>query len=168
MAAPTALSPTEIDGFIANILENDIPLQDGYRTIIMFTSNPDIAFFIKTITPPGYDGGDVIETTTMLNDLNRTFSARSLLTLTPVTFTAAFDPIVYTEVLTLLNNKTDTATLMLPDRSTIAFFGYLKNFDPQEFSEGTQPEAQCTIQPTNWDPVNKIEAGPVVTEIAGT
>ena len=162
MAAPSA-TPRDPPG--------GIPLQDGYQTLITFVSNTDIKFWERTVTPPGIDGGDPIERTTMHNTAWRTFGARSLRTLTPVSTTVTYDPAVLEEIMNvttgLLNVET-TITVTFADLSTIAFYGYLQNFEPSEVSEGSDPEATITIQPTNWDPDADVEAGPTVVEVAGT
>jgi hypothetical protein len=103
----------------------------------------------------------------MHNSTYRTFAPRQLATLTEITITAAYDPILYTEILALINQE-DTFTITFPDGSTVAFYGYIRSFDPQDCVEGTQPEATIVIQPTNWDPANNVEAGPAVAEVAGT
>ena len=158
MAAPSATARGTPGG---------IPLQDGYQTLITFVTNDTIKFWERTVTPPGVDGGDPIERTTMHNTAWRTFGARSLKTLTPVSTTATYDPAVYDEIEALLNVET-TVTVTFADGSTIAFYGYLQNFEPSEVSEGSDPECTITIQPTNWDPTNDVEAGPTVVEVAGT
>ncbi len=42
-------------------------LDDGYQTLIEFAENPAIKLWEKSVTPPGIDGGDAIDTTTMLH-----------------------------------------------------------------------------------------------------
>ena len=93
--------------------------------------------------------------------------ARSLKTLTPVSTTATYDPDVYNEIESAINVET-TITVTFADGSTIAFFGYLQNFEANEVSEGEDPECTITFQPTNWDPAANVEAGPTVVEVAGT
>ena len=144
-----------------------IPLRDGYQALITFVTNDVIKFWEKNVKPPGVDGGDAIPTTTMHNTTYRTFDARSLSELTDVTTTVAYDPAVYDEILALVNVRT-TVTVTFADGSTICFFGFLRLFDASDLEEGTQPEASITIKPTNWDPSNNVEAGPVVDEVAGT
>ena len=162
MAAPSAaasrVNPSSV---------GEIPLDDGFSTQIAFASDTDVAFWEKSITPPGLDGGDPIETTTMLNTLWRTLRARKLVTLTEITIVANYDPVVYTQVLALVNRE-DTVTIFFPDDSTLAFFGYLRMFTPGEHVEGSPPECNITVQPTNWDYVNNVEAAPVLVETAGT
>lgn len=144
-------------------------MPDGFATMITLGLNPTAKFWEKTVTPPGLDGGDAVETTTMHSAGWRTFAARNLKTLTDLVTTAAYDPDVFSddEVVGAINRE-DTITVTFPDGSTLAFFGYLRLFEPQEMNEGDQPEAQITITPTNWDHVNFVEAGPVMTEVPGT
>jgi len=157
--APTArVDPTSI---------TVIKMDDGYQTLITFAGDANISFWEKAVTPPGFDGGDAIETTTMFNTTYRTFGPRGLYTLTEASMTVAWDPVCYTEVVAIINVE-DTITVTFPDGTTLAFFGYLKNFDPSEFVEGTQPEASITIQPTNFDSANKVIAGPFLTNVTGT
>jgi hypothetical protein len=144
-----------------------IPLGDGYSTKIAFALDPDISFWEKTVAPGGWDGGDAIEATTMHNATYRTFRSRSLVTLNESSTTVAYDPDVYDEILAIINVE-GSITVHFPDGSTLDFFGYLRTFEPSDNEEGTQPEATITIQPTNWDPANNVEQGPVLTEVSGT
>jgi len=158
MAEPTVTS---------RVVPTGIMLKDGFSTVIAFELDPDVCLWEKTVTPPGEDGGEPIETTTMLNTLWRTFEPRKLLTLTPCEFTAGYDPLAYTQLQSLIN-KNGSITATLPDGSTISFYGYLQKFDIQSHEEGKMPEANCTIQPTNYDPTAHVEAGPKVVEVSGT
>lgn len=158
MAAPSATSRVTPTGIL---------LKDGFSSLITIAVDSDINFWEKTVKPPGFDGGDKIDLTTMHNTLYRTFSPRALLTLTEVTTTAGYDPILYDEAIAACNVAT-TITVRFADLSTIAFYGYLRLFDPQDSEEGTMPECQITIEPTNYDPVNNVEAAPVMTLVSGT
>jgi hypothetical protein len=141
-------------------------MDDGYQTLITFARNPVIAFWEKSVTPPGMDGGDEIDTTTMHNVRFRTFASRALITLTEGSVTAAWDPDLYDEILLLLNEN-DVITITFPDGSTLAFWGFLKSFEPDEFVEGEQPTATITYVPTNQDNTG-VERAPVMVEVAGT
>lgn len=144
-----------------------IHLEDGHSTKITIAADPDVSLWEKTVTPPGVDGGDAIEQTTMHNTTWRPMAPRQLKTLTEVSFTAAYDPDAYNQLVTLINRET-TITIRFPDGSTLAFYGFLKSFEPNEMSEGEQPDANCTITPTNADPTTGAESGPVLTSVAGT
>jgi hypothetical protein len=142
-------------------------LDDGHQTLVTFARDTNVNLWEKSVTPPGIDGGDEIDVTTMHNVLWRTTRPRQLQTLTEMTFTAAYDPNIYTQVLALVNQD-DTITVTFLDGSTVAFYGYLKSFTPDAATEGEQPEATVVVVPTNWDATNSVEAGPTVTEVAGT
>lgn len=157
----TAPSPT------ARADPSGIKLDDGYRTLVTFASDPNIQFWEKSVTPPGLDGGDEIDTTTMHNDDWRTNAPRALIRMTPFTMTAAYDPSLYTAALALINVKT-TVTVTYPDGSTLAFYGFLKTIEFSELVEGTQPECTITVVPTNQDPTTGAEEAPVLASVEGT
>jgi len=144
----------------------DIPLFDGYSTKITLALNDDIAFYEKSVTPPGLEGGDPIDTTTMHNVTWRTKAPRSLVELEAFTLTVGYDPILYTEILAAINRR-DTITVTFSDGSTIAFYGFVQNFKPNDCAEEAMPDASITIVPTNQTSAG-IETAPVVVEVAGT
>lgn len=158
MAAPT---PT------TRVTPGGIKLKDGYRALVTFATDTDFSIWEKSVTPPGLDGGEPIEQTTMWNDQLRTFSPRALITMMPHSFVGAYDPALYTQALSLINVET-TITVRFKDGSTLAFYGFLQKFEPQELTEGSQPLAAVTVVPTNYDHVNNVEAAPVLTSVAGT
>lgn len=158
MAAPT---PT------TRVTPAGIMLEDGYQSLVTLAADTNIDFWEKTVQPPGLDGGEAIPITTMHNTVYRTFVSRELITLTPISFVAAYDPAVYDQITACLNVQT-TITVTFADGSTLAFYGYLQKFDPAVMTEGAQPEATITIVPTNYDPTNHVEAAPVMTSVAGT
>lgn len=142
-------------------------LKDGYQVLTTVALDPDISFWEKTITPPGLDNGDAIEQTTQHNADWRGFAPRGLITMTESTRTVAYDPAVYTQIAAVIGRET-TITERFADGSTLAYYGYVKSFQPNEMSEGNQPEATVVIQPTNWDYTNNVEAAPVLTSVSGT
>lgn len=144
-----------------------IKMDDGHSTKIAFALDPDISFWEKTVTPPGLDGGDPIETKTMHNTRWRTKSPKALVDMTEVSATVAWDPAVYTQILAILNVE-GSITVHFPDGSKYTFYGFLQKFEPGEHQEGEQPEATVTICPTNQDPTTGAEEGPVLVSVAGT
>ena len=157
MAAPAATTRGTPSGLI---------MKDGYRCLITFASNPTIGLWEKTVKPPGFDGGDKIDITTMHNNDLRTFEPRQLITMTAGGATCGYDPGVMTAILSLINRE-DTITVRFTDGSTWAFFGFLKSFQPNDVSEGSMPEAQVEIEPTNKDS-SDVEQLPVVVSVTGT
>ena len=158
MSAPT---PT------AFVDPNGIMLEDGYQTLMNFSLLPALCLQIITVKPPGLEGGDPIDQTSMHNDEMRTSAPRALITLTQGTIKAAFDPAVWTQARSIIN-RNQTITTRLPDGSTLAFYGWLRAIDPDELAEGTRPEMTVTVEPSNRDPITKAEEGPVLTSVVGT
>lgn len=139
-------------------------MDDGYQSVVAIESAMTINFWEKGVTPPGIDGGEAVVTTTMHNSVWRTMNSSALRTLTPVTFRAAWDVDAYDEIVVIINEiKSITVYLPAPSGNRkITFYGFLNRFEPGELVEGTQPEASVTIVPTNYDPDNLVEEGPVV------
>lgn len=159
MAAPSTTALTTPAG---------IALWDGFSSRIAFDRDPDASLWVKTLKLPGIDGGDAIDVTTMHNTLYRMFRERSLITITDATGTAAFDPNAWNNAISNLINQNGAITFHCPDDSTLDVWGYLRTFDIQEFTEGGHPVVNFAITVTNFDPTNKVEAGPVLTSVAGT
>jgi hypothetical protein len=134
-------------------------MPDGFKTLVTFSDNPAIQLWEKTIKPAGYDAMEKIDTTTMHNTRWRTFYPRQLITMTDMTFKAAFDPDVLTGIHAQIGLPC-VITETFPDHSTECFYGFLQKFEIDEMEEGKMPEGQCTVSPTNWDYTNNVEAGP--------
>jgi hypothetical protein len=145
-----------------------IKMDDGFSTRIAFALAPTIGLWEKDVQPPGMDGGEPVNTTTMLNTKYRTFAPRYLVTSSPLQITVAYDPLVYTTVISTLLNKRGSITVHFPDGTTLDFYGFLQKFEPSPLKEGEQPEAKITVVVTNYDPVNHLEVDPKLTNVAGT
>ena len=128
-------------------------LTDGFSTTISFsgvgTGMPAL-LFEKEVTPPGISAGGENDTTTMRNTVWRTKAPRSLITLLPASFVAAYDTNVLDELVanTGVNQQ---IIITFPDESTWTFYGWLDEFVPNPAVEGAQPTANCTIIPSNMD-----------------
>ena len=157
MAAPTTTTRQTPTG---------IAYKTGFPTKIAFNADPDVSFWEKTVKPPSYDGGDPIDTSNMHRSTYRTKAPRVLIDNGEVTATVSFDESVLTQILSLINVN-GSITIHFPDGSTLDFYGYLRSFDIQEMSED-EPTANISIVVTNWDPVNNVEQGPVLTAAPGT
>lgn len=144
-----------------------IPLQDGYQTTISPAGAADLEFREISVKPPGIDGGDAIDFADMQSSTWRIKLPRSLKEMTECTVSAHWDPLLYTNALARVNQH-DTWTIFFPDGSTLAFYGFLRQFEPDELSEGEPPTCTLTIQPTSWDADNDVEADYEYTNVAGT
>jgi hypothetical protein len=123
-------------------------LDEGFPAKIAFAADSDVSFWEKSVKPPGVDGGDAVETTTMFNTTYRTRGPRVLKTLTDAQLTVAYDPQVLDQIIALINVN-GWISVHFSDGSCWNFVGYLKSFEPNEMQEGNQPEAAITIVATN-------------------
>lgn len=137
------------------------PMRKGYRSLVVFKSNPAIIFWEKGVTPPGLDGGDAIDSTTMHNDTYRTLGPQALVTMTEMSCRVAYDVDLYDDIIDLINVE-DEITVHFATGRCVSFWGFLRSFEADEMVESGQPEATITIQPTNWDPNTNEEEPPVV------
>lgn len=159
MAAPTpGTKPTPV-GY---------KMPDGFPSMLTMSGAPSVALWIQTIKFGGYDGGDKIPTTTMMNLHRRTFAPRSLLTKDDCTFKAAFDPDIFNGTIQGLINLPQTITEFYPDGSSLCYYGFLQKMGEPEFKEGEFPVADFTVVATNWDTVHQVEAIEVFTAASGT
>jgi hypothetical protein len=140
-------------------------LQDGFSSKIAFAADANVSFWERTVTPPGVDGGDAIDTSTMHNVTWRTMASRALKTLTDSSITAAYDPQVFDQIVALINVE-GLITVHFPNGDTLDFYGFLKSFTPGELTEGEMPEAEITIVCTNYNPLTAMESSPTLTQTA--
>lgn len=125
-------------------------LDDGFSTIITLANIPSVKIYEKEVTPPGLTGGGPIDTTTMRNDNWRTMSPKSLKSLTALSAVVAFA----TEAIQVIQeqiNINQLITVTFPDNSSLTFYGWVDEFTLGKFSEGEQPTATLTIQPSLHD-----------------
>ena len=139
-------------------------IDDGFSTTISFSDFPTVSFFEKEVTPGGIEGGGPTAITTMRNLVWRTFSPKKLRTLTPGSFTAAYETEVFLTIQAMVN-KLQLLTVSFPDNSTFAFFGWLDAFVPNALVEGEQPTAEVTFVPANHD-LAGVEIDPVYVAAA--
>ena len=145
-------------------------MEDGFSTTISFSSALLSSASVLTVamkelevSPPGVDGGEKIDVTTMRNTTWRTFAPRNLKTLLEAPVVVAWSPDLYDEMNAMINDN-QLITMTLPDTATIAFWGFVKSFTPNAMVEGTQPTANISIEPTNRN-ASQVETAPVVTEV---
>ena len=141
-------------------------LTDGFPTIFGFGENPDdpidttmgIEMCEKRIKPFGIDGGGPNDTTCMRNTRWRTRQGKKLVTLTDLSLTVSYDPVVYDSIASYIQTN-QYMFLGWPDGSLVHFWGFVDTFEPHEITEGSQPEADMKVCPTNTDDLGQ-EVGP--------
>ena len=158
MAAPTPVVRQTPSGLM---------LRNGYRTLVTIGLDPDVCFWEKTVQPPQTQGGPMVDNTTMWNEEWRTKAPGALKDTGPCTVVGAYDPNIESMLNDLVNVET-TITIRYPDGSTVARYGVLNSWQPGQIQENQLPEGTFSIEFTNWDPVNNVEAGPAVASAPGT
>ena len=143
-------------------------LRQGKRCALVFSRLPTASFWEKATKPAGADSGEPIDTTTMRNVLFTTKAPGELINFTNATARCAYDPNLLNQIVNTLIKQEGSMTVHMPDGTTVDYWAYLKSIEPVEVAIGAQPEANLDIVITNWDPTNSVEAGPVVTSVAGT
>lgn len=144
-----------------------IKLPDGFSSKIAFSRDPDLDVWERTVKPSGTDGGEPIDVTTMHNTTWRTKRPRSLKDKSNITVEAGVDPSAFDQLDELVNEE-GSITQIFPDGGTESVWGFLKSWEPSNFTEGEMPTVTLEIVVTNWDPVNRVEAGPARVEVTGT
>lgn len=137
-------------------------LENGYQSLVAFADDPDISFWEKSVQPPGLDGGEKIDITTMHNTSVKTYAPQALSGMTDGDMTVAYDPVVLSQIIALIN-VSNAVTNHFSDGSSWDGFGYLQTFTPNAMSNGEQPEATCTVVYTNVDPADGSESSPSYT-----
>lgn len=133
-------------------------LKDGFKIRVVFGMDANVEIEIKNATPPGWEGGEPVDTTTQSNNAYRTQNARQLMSMTAGTMEVAYDPVIYQNIQAMLN-KNQLLSFYFPDGSYLNWYGWVRNFQPGQITEGTQPTATITLEPSNQDS-NGNEAGP--------
>lgn len=157
----TAPSPTPRVTPTGNMLEN------GYQSLVTISGDTDIDLWEKTVTAPGYDGGDAINITTMHNQNVITKDLNALFEVTDITMVCAYARSSYGQVVALINVN-GVITIRLPDGGTWCAYGGLRSFIPNALERGNQPEATVVLVITNVDPATGAEELPVVSVGVGS
>ncbi len=136
-------------------------IDDGHSTRISFANYPSVKLYEKEVTPPGIQGGGENDTTTMLNSVWRTKSPKQLKTLSEASGVFAYDPTCYNDLVSMINEN-QLMTVDFPDGTSLTFWGWVDDFQPQRLVEGTQPTAEVKIIPSNQN-ASKVETAPLIT-----
>ncbi len=141
-------------------------IPDGWVSKVTFTSQPALGIWEVKVKPKGADGGEPIDVSTMHNIKWITLFPRGLRRQTDTMISAAVDPDAF-PVLDSLINIPDTITVLYPDSSTEAWFGWLQKYEATEWEIGGFPLLNVTVIPSNCDPT-LTEYGPTYTAASGT
>lgn len=136
-------------------------LKDGYQTLISFSLDADVQMWEKQAKMPARTGGGPIDTTTMHNTDVRTKWPKALAEYGQASMNVAYDPDVIDEI-DAMHQQNQEITVTLPDGATFVFWGWIEEFDPEEFQEGEQPMASVVIEVSNLNN-SDAETKPVYT-----
>ena len=131
-------------------------LTDGHPTRLTFYAlGTSVTIYMKeqSVTPPGLDGGDPNDTTTMLNVNYRTKQPKKLIDTTPAAATFSYDPRILDQLLSILNVN-GVVRIDYPNGDAWEFWGWLASFTPGECVEGAMPTATARIECGNQDDSN--------------
>ena len=137
-------------------------IDDGHPTRVTFSINAsDIVLLVweKEVTPPGIEGGGANDTTTMRNEVWRTRAPKKLKTLTDGSLVAAYDPLVFNEIVGMINVN-QQILVTYPDGTGVTFWGWINSFTPNNIVEGEQPTADLVLMPSNQNQ-SGVETAPV-------
>jgi hypothetical protein len=142
-------------------------IDDGHPTIISFSGEGSgfagggaSVLWEKEVTPPGISAGGPNDTTTMRNSAWRTKAPKQLLTLTDGSINVAYDPNIYTELVSMVGVN-QQITVTYPDSTTLTFWGWIDEFTANPIREGEQPTADMTLVCGNQNAAG-AETAPVV------
>jgi hypothetical protein len=114
------------------------------------TIEESLFWWEKTVAPMGIQGGGANDITSMRNTRWRTRHPKKLLTLSEASITAAYDPQILEELVDLAQENRRWMTLF-PDGSAWIFWGWFDELSPNDHEEGSEPDADVTIIPSNVD-----------------
>ncbi len=132
-------------------------ITDGSGTTISLANGTTL--WETGITPPTFEGGGAVETTTLRNSSVRTRANKTLKDLGECSFTAQYDDAHLTTLYGAVNTNQEI-TITFPDSSTLKFWGFIDSVSASEIVEGEAPTVDVTVISTNQDdsspPVEKV------------
>lgn len=158
MAAPSVTNRTAPTGY---------KLPEGFKITIAFSLRPGVDIWEVEGHPAG-GTAEKINTTTQHNTKWETFWISALVTPQDVSGSAGYDPDAMDDLIFLLGAQSGSWTVHMPQNTKYAYWGGITNFTFQPLRPRQFPMLNYTAANTNWDPDNQVEAGPAVTQAAGT
>lgn len=151
----------------ARVVPTGYKLPEGFKITIAFSQRPNIQLWEVEGSPAGFEVAE-INTTTQHNVRYVSKYASQLIANDDIVGTCGYDPEAMDHILALVGDRNGSVTIRMPDNTTHNYWGFLKSFKFQPLRVGQFPLANYAITVTNWDPVNKVEAGPYTVGSSGT
>lgn len=152
---------------IARVLPTGYKLPEGFKSTIAFSLKPGLNIWEVDVPVPGAEA-TVINTTTQLNTKWDTKWLSALVDSGEVSGNGGWDPSFYDDYIFLTGAQAGSVTIHAPTNTTHNFWGGLKSFVPQPLRPKQFPLINFTLVNTNYDPVNRVEAGLFTVPSPGT
>lgn len=136
-------------------------LTKGHKCKFAFGLLPGFVIREFEITPGEIDGGEPIPLTTFFNTVFHEQGPQTLIKTAPFMIKGFYDPDVYKDTqIKAIINRNQACTFLLPNLSTLNFYGFPNKFRFGTFKEGAEaPSIEVQVVVSNRDPVNLVEAG---------
>tara|TARA_R110002020_G_scaffold12409_6_gene45511 strand:- start:19080 stop:19499 length:420 start_codon:yes stop_codon:yes gene_type:complete len=121
---------------------------DGSGTTISVST---ATMYVTGITPPSFEGGGEIDTTTLANSAVRTRRPKILKDVGECSFTAQYDPGAIGTLYSLVNDDPNEITITFKTGETIVFYGWIDSVSVGEVVEGEAPTIDVTVIASNCD-----------------
>jgi hypothetical protein len=119
--------------------------KDGFGVRIMLQTS-GITFQEKGVTPPGVDGQDPVSISHNAKVSYVEKLARALKELTPASGTVVYDPAQISTITSAINVH-QVIWVSFKEGDAVAFYGFLRKFEPEEMQDGEQPTASIELVP---------------------
>lgn len=148
-------------------------IPDGMRTKFTFSLIPNAPVFEFEVKPSGWDGGEAIEQDNVWLVAYRVFRAQQIMEATESQVRCMYDPYMRHVLKGQINveksgSNAQVCTEADYDGTTRAYYGFLRMIEFDNLVKGQKGQATLTIRPTNWDPINNVEVGPVMVNVTGS
>lgn len=151
----------------ARTLPSGYKLPEGHKAFLAFSLRASLSIWEAEIGPLGF-GASKIDTTTQINTKWDTFWMSNLLTPQDQSGNAGYDPDEMDNLIVLCGAQGGSFTVHMPQNTKYSYWGGLLAVNFQPLRPKQFPLINYTVVNTNWDPTNRVEAGPAVTGAAGT
>lgn len=151
----------------ARTLPTGYKLPEGFKAAIAYSLRPGVNMWETEVNPAGVQVAE-INTSTQLNITWMTKWISALKESKPVAGQAGYDPDAMDDLIFLCGAQSGSFTVHAPQNTKYAYWGAMNDITFQAWRAGQFPLLNYSNVVTNWDPVNKVEAGPSTTVAAGT
>lgn len=134
----------------ARVAPTGSALENGFVSKVTFAADTDVDIWEIEVKPGKIELGDKIEQSTMFNTNRGTFAAPALYDTEDGQMLVAYDPANLTQIQALLGTHT-TITITYSNNDTIADFGWLRSFDPQNMVINGRPTALVAFSYAGMD-----------------